>query len=417
MSLYRALTWAATPLAGPLLDHRLARAREDPARLSERLGHASIPRPPGVLLWTHAASVGESLAVLPLLDGLRGAHPAWSLLMTTGTVSAATLLVDRLPAGCFHQFVPLDLPAAAARFLDHWRPDAALWVESELWPNLLAMTRARGVPTALVNGRMSARSFARWRCAPGLARSLVGGFTVALARSEVDAERLRALGAPGARYLGDLKEAAPPLPVDERELAALRRSVAASPIWVAASTHPGEEEICARAHDTLAPCLPLLHTVIVPRHPERGPAIVEALARGGRAVTRRSLGEQPRPGIHVADSLGVLGLYYRVADVALVAGSLLFTGGHNPLEAARLGRPLLFGRHMANFAEAAGRLTACGAAEIVDAETLPAALGRLFDDPALRATRSRAAQDATAHGARVLDRVAAALRPVLDPIG
>ncbi len=275
--------WAAAAIAPALplhLRRRAARGKEDAARLSERYGEGA-DRPAGRLLWVHAASVGESVSVLPLLEALAARDPALRFLLTTGTVTSARLLVDRIPraiaARVAHRFAPLDVPRWVARFLDGWRPDAAVFVESELWPNLIAATRARGIPMALVNARMSARAAARWARAPGFARRVLSAFTLVLAQTEADAARFRALGAAGATSPGNLKIAAPPLPADAAELVRLRALVGDRPAWVAASTHPGEEALVMAAHRRLVAAHPRLLTIIVPRHPHRG-AEVAALA-------------------------------------------------------------------------------------------------------------------------------------------
>ena len=269
---WRLAASAAAPLLPAYLRRRVARGKEVPDRLTERFGEGAA-RPAGPLLWLHAASVGETLSILPLIEALGRAMPSLRFLVTTGTVTSATLLGQRLPAALAprvaHRFVPLDVPRWVARFLDGWRPDAAVFAESELWPNLIAAAAARGIPLALVNARMSDRSAAWWRRAPGLARAVLDPFRLVLAQTEGDAARLRALGAP-AHCLGNLKYAAAPLPVDAGELDRLRGLLAGRPAWLAASTHPGEEAIVIAAHRRLAAAHPGLLTMIVPRHPERG---------------------------------------------------------------------------------------------------------------------------------------------------
>ncbi|HEY0832885.1 MAG TPA: glycosyltransferase N-terminal domain-containing protein, partial [Azospirillum sp.] len=204
-SLYRGLTSIAGPAVRFYLDRRRAAGKEDPQRQAERLGHASHPRPDGPLVWFHAASVGEANSILVLVDRLLERAPDLTVLLTTGTVTSAALMGRRLPARAIHQYVPVDLPDAVARFLDHWRPDLVLWIESEIWPNLLGAIRTRGIPAALVNARMSARSFARWRRLPGFIGGLLGTFRVALAQTDADAGRLRALGAANVACVGNLK--------------------------------------------------------------------------------------------------------------------------------------------------------------------------------------------------------------------
>jgi 3-deoxy-D-manno-octulosonic-acid transferase len=420
------LAWrlGATLLA-PLLPWHLARrarrGKEIPERLAERRGEAAA-RPPGRLFWLHAASVGETISVLPVIEAMAAQDPALSFLVTTGTVTSAEMLARRLPpalaARVAHRFAPLDVPAWAARFLDGWRPDAGAFVESELWPNLLAEAAARHLPMALVNARMSPRSAARWQRMPGLARATLGSFRLVLARSAGDAARLAALGAQGARCPGDLKAAAPPLPADPEALAALRQAIGARPVFLAGSTHPGEEAMVVAAHRALAADIPDLLTVIVPRHPERGPAIAAEVAAAGLSVDRRAAGELPGRdvAVHVADTLGELGLFYRLASVALVGGSLVPHGGQNPLEPARLGSPILFGPHMHNFEEPEARLLAAGGAIRLDGPAMlaPAVRDVLSRPDHGRSLAEAAAMVADAH-AGLPDRVAEALLGLLPP--
>jgi len=365
-------TWhvGATLLAPALRLHLRRRARqgkEIPGRLPERLGHGAA-RPPGRLFWLHAASVGETLSLLPVLEAMAAAAPDLHLLLTTGTVTSARLLASRLPEALRprvqHRFLPLDVPLWCTRFLRGWQPDAAAFVESELWPNLLRATARQGVPMALVNARMSATSARRWGWAPGLGRQVLGGFRLVLAQTQADAARLTGLGASRVQCLGNLKDAAPPLPADPAALAALRQAVGRRPLWLAASTHPGEEAQVLAAHAAMAPRLPGLLTIIVPRHPERGAAVAAEASAAGLVATQRSRGHLPGPetAVYVADTLGELGLFYRLARLAFIGGSLVPHGGQNPLEPARLGCAIMLGPHSWNFADPVGRLLAAEAA-------------------------------------------------------
>lgn len=388
LALYRAAAAAGGWPIRQFLRRRLRLGKEDPVRLAERMGQAGIPRPPGPLVWVHGASVGESLSALPLIEALRRARPAADVLVTTGTVTSAALLAERLPRGVPHQYVPLDRPQWARAFMAHWKPDTVLWVESELWPNLLGEVAERRVPAVLVNARMSERSFRRWRrFAPGSARRLLATFEHCLAQSEQDAERFARLGARGVACLGNLKAAAPPLPVDEAALDRLRRDWGERPRWLAASTHDGEELLCARVHRRLAGDHPGLLTVIVPRHADRGGAIAAALRAEGFAVAQRSLDEpvDAATDVYLADSMGELGLFYRICPIAVIGKSLVGRGGQNPVEAARLGCAVLYGPHMDNFPEVAPALEAAGGAvRVADEAGLEAALRRLLSDPAER---------------------------------
>ncbi len=416
LALYKGLTFAGGPLIALYLAGRRRRGREDTGRFRERLGIPGRARPEGPLVWLHAASVGETLSVLPLIERLDRDRPDLGLLMTTGTVTSAHIAAGRLPERAIHQYVPVDRGSYVRRFLDHWRPDATLWIESEFWPNLLSATQARAVPLALVNGRVSDRSYARWQRWPGLIRTLLGGFALSLGQTERDAERLRKLGARNAKCVGNLKSAAPPLPADEAALADLRAALGSRPRWLAASTHAGEEEIAGEVHKGLAGRFPGLVTLVVPRHPYRGAAIAAALRGRGLGVAQRSADEAigPETDVYVADTLGELGIFYRLAGVVFVGGSLVPHGGQNPLEPARLDSALLFGPHMMNFREMTEALLAAGAAQTVaDGEALTDEAGRLIGDDEARRAAAEATERVAAHRAGALERVLAAIAPHL----
>lgn len=418
LAAYRALTVALGPVLSLYLGRRLARGKEDPERFAERRGIASAARPPGPLVWVHAASVGEAVSMLSLIDRLLVERPALRVLVTTGTVTSARLLASRLPGDrAWHQYVPVDRPSYVRRFLDHWHPDLALWVESELWPNLITETHARGIPLLLLNGRMSLRSFQGWRKVPGLVAPLLRSFALCLAQDGVQADRLMRLGASDATTVGDLKAAAAALPVDEAAFAEFAAAVAGRPLWLAASTHEGEEETVLAAHRLLAREHPGLLTILAPRHPARGDAIAALMRERGLAAARRSRGEAATPAaeIYLADTLGELGLFYRSAGIAFIGGSLARRGGHNPLEAALLDCAILHGPDMSNCAAMARALAAAGATlTVTDAPSLAAAVGRLLNDPLERAARAAAAAGVAAHNRDVLDAVLTRLAPWLD---
>lgn len=417
--LYRALTRLSRPLVLAYLAYRRRRGKEDLRRFGERLGRPGMARPTGPLVWVHAASVGEATTMLGLIERLLHAQEALQILITTGTVASARLLEQRLPPRARHQFVPVDLPDAVARFLDHWRPSLALWVESELWPNLILATHARGIPLVLVNGRLSTRSYRHWRWSPGLIAPVLECFALCLAQDGKQASRLVRLGARRVAEAGDLKSAAERLPVDARELARLKCQIGARPLWLAASTHAGEEEVAAKVHERLSSEYPELLTIIVPRHPLRGESIGKMLATRGLSAARRSAGEiiTPRTGVYVADTMGELGLFYNLAGIAFIGGSLSRKGGHNPFEAARLICAVLHGPDMSNCAVMAAALAAAGASETVnDAEGLAHAVSALLSKPEERASRAAAGAEAAARSANVLDRVIEQLAPWLDPL-
>jgi 3-deoxy-D-manno-octulosonic-acid transferase len=418
-ALYRGVAALAEPALDLFLRRRLARGKEDPLRWRERKGLSERPRPLGKLLWIHGASMGEARSALPLLAALRAPYPDLSVLFTTGSRTSAEMLARELDAPrAFHQFVPLDVPRWVGRFLDHWRPDAALWLESELWPNLLGALAARNVPAALINARLTERSAKRWAAARHVFAPPLDAFACALAQSEADAERLRRLGFPHARALGNLKHDAPVLPADETAHAALRAAIGARPVWLAASTHPREEAEILAAHSRVRETHANALLVLAPRHAERGQDIAQACHAAGLPASRRALGEAPDRSVYVADTMGEMGLLYRAANLVFVGGSLEPHGGQNPLEPARLGAALAFGPSMENFGELARDLQACGAATcVIDPESLAAWVRAGFDDPAQAARAGDAARAFAKQGEGTIGRVLKALEPVLAGLG
>lgn len=424
LGLYRALTIALGPAIRVYLNRRRARGKEDPARSPEREGIASRPRPDGKLIWLHAASVGESISALCLIERLIDDWPDASVLVTTGTVTSAQIMADRLPDGAFHQYIPVDRPAWIARFLDHWHPDMALWMESEFWPNLLQGVSTRNIPLILINARISPSSFKGWQRVPRTIARLLDCFSLCLAQSEADAERLRILGARSVSSPGNLKFSASPLPVDQSSLAAMMETIGQRPVWLASSTHDGEDQAVIAAHRTLAGQHPKLLTIIVPRHPVRGPAIEELAAAQGHRVARRSDNPTIRPTIrpdteiYVADTVGELGLFYRLTPVAFIGGTLIPHGGQNLLEAAKLGCAIIHGPSMTNFTAIADEMRQAGATEIIDhADCLAPAVGRLLQDSAQHAERIAAAARVADAKDGILDAVMAELSPFLTRPG
>lgn len=382
MGLYRILTDLTAPLIALYLRVRRARGREDALRFSERLGHASAPRPKGYLVWCHAASVGEAMSVLALIRAIRETQPRWSVLLTTGTVTSANLVRSRLPHGVIHQYVPVDRWPYVTRFLDHWKPDMGLWVESELWPNMLAALKERKVPAALLNGRMSEKSYRRWRLIPGGARRMLEVFDLGLAQTGSEANRFAALGLKDVRAIGNLKFAADPLPCDDAALARLKEQIATRPVWLMASTHEGEEEIALRAHKKLALHRPDLLTIIAPRHPARAATILELVAKENLSVAARSLGQDvtANTSIYLADTMGEMGTFYRLCPLVCLAGSFTW-GGHNPIEPAQLGCTILFGPRMDNFLVMADDILAHGAArQLADEDELSETLAFMMEN-------------------------------------
>lgn len=419
LSLYRVASIAAGPLVRAYLSVRKARGKEDHTRFSERLGRPGIARPEGPLVWAHAASVGESLSLLPLVERLVKDKPGLNVLVTTGTVTSAGLMAERLPEGAFHQYIPVDRVAYVRPFLEHWRPDLAFWAESEFWPNLIVETEARKVPMILINGRISPKSYSGWLRFGGLIKKVLACFDLCLAQAEVDAERLGRLGAVSVKYVGNLKFAAAPLPADEEELANIQNALGDRPLWLAASTHPGEEMIAANMHRRLSASYHGLITIIVPRHPNRGAEIADQLGTQGHAVSRRSESEaiNSETDIYLADTIGELGLFLRLAGIVFMGKSLVPLGGQNPLEAAKLGCAIIHGPHMMNFEDISKRLDSASAAvEVADEEALETEVRRLLEDDSGRERMADAAADFAAAEAGVLEAILGELAPYLDSL-
>ena len=351
LKLYRALSLCASPLLPFWLKLRVRKGKEDPLRYREKLGHIAMNRPDGKLIWIHASSVGESLSVLPLLEEIRKHAPSAALLVTTVTRSSANLLEKKLPDGVIHQYAPVDHPRAVRKFLQHWQPDLALFVESEIWPNLISLTHQTGCEMRLVNGRMSRNSFEKWKKYPAVMTKLLDCFTTIYPQNMKSKDYFRELGAQELKHLGNLKYDAPPLPADPKISGEIIAAVGARPRWLAASTHPGEEAMAGQVHLVLRELHEDLLTIIVPRHHTRGAAIAEELRAKGLQVARRSEGEviSAETDIYIADSMGELGIFYRIAEIVFIGGSLVPHGGQNPLEAARLDCAIILGPHMDNF--------------------------------------------------------------------
>ncbi len=417
LALYRLATEFGAPLISIYLKRRLKRGKEDAPRFNERLGKTERPRPDGHLVWMHGASVGESLSMLPVIKEIVARANAPTVLVTTGTVTSARLMAERLPEGAIHQYVPVDRLPYVAKFLDHWRPDVAFWWESELWPNLITETHQRGIPMLLVNARMSPPSFKRWTRWISLARSLLRKFDVVLAQTEPDADRFRALGAKLVERMGNLKFAVPPLPCDEGTLAEIRARTGLRPMWLAASTHAGEEKIAWEVHQRLSPKHPDLLTVIVPRHPHRGGEIAEMLRGDGADVAVRSNSEPvtPRTMVYLADTMGELGLFFRLAPIVFMGKSLVPAGGQNPIEPARLGAAVISGPHAWNFKEITDAMVEHGGLEIVtDGDGLATAIAADLADPGRAQARAHAALSYAEQESKVLETFIDRISPHLD---
>lgn len=420
LALYRAASGLLAALAPMLLRTRARKGKEDPARLPERLGVASAARPEGPLLWLHAASVGESLIARLLIAALAARRPDLSFLLTTGTVTSARLIADRPPPRTLHQFAPVDAPSVVAAFLDHWRPDAGVFLESELWPNLILAAHERGAPLALLNARMTPKSADGWRRAPASAAHLLNAFAVIQAADTRTAEALAGLSGRDVPCPGNLKLAAPAPAPDPAALKAVRAAVGARPVWLAASTHAGEEAIIADAHLKLAIAAQDALLILAPRHPDRADDLARDFAARGLIAARRSRGETPRKDqpVWLWDTLGELSLAYAAAPVALVAGSLVpGVGGHNPVEPAQLGAAILTGPHVGNFEDVFDALVEADACAVVlppDADALARSVAGLWGDPAGARGLAARARTLTQGGPGVLEAALGGVLPLLE---
>lgn len=399
LPLYRAASVGLGPL-GPLFllwRAKLSRAnlgRQEHARISERLGRPGLARPEGRLAWLHGASAAEALALLPLHDKLGSV--GFHVVLTTSGSSMASLAALRLPPKSLHQFAPLDVPKFMARFLDHWRPDIVLIGQSELWPNLIVETSRREIPLALVNARLSARSFLIWRNAPGLIGALMRRIDICLAQTENDAKRFAKFGARRVRVCGNPAYDLAPRPVDGPVLARLVARLGARPTWAAIATDPGEEEIVLEVHRRVAREFPDLVTIIAPRQAKRRFDIALRAAKLG--LTARfgasDHANEPLPEIYIASAAGEVGLFYRAASVIFMGKSFCQGGGINPVEPAKLGCAILHGPDVGDFEEAYAALDGAGGAVMAsDAAALASELALLLFDAAELRAMARAAAD------------------------
>ena len=417
LSLYSIAGSAAFPFIGPYVAYRASRGKEDRQRRHERYGVAGQDRPNGPVIWVHAASVGETGAVIPLIE--RILDVGIRVVLTTGTVTSAKIVDERLGQQVIHQYVPLDLKPAVERFLDHWQPDLAIIAESEIWPTTILALGRRRVPQVLVNGRLSDRSFKSWQKRPHLAEALFENLAFVVAQSELDGERFRALGARPVTVSGNLKLDTDPPPFDPRMHKRLTGQINDRPTWAAVSTHPGEEEIAGAVHAQLKSRHEGLLTIIVPRHPERGDAVAADLAKRGLTVARHSLNEPVRPEVDVllGDTIGDMGLYLRLTEIAFMGRSMAAEGGQNPIEPAMLETAVLSGENVQNFRDTYTQLVEGGGAGLVkDRDELASAVSYLLNNNAARHKMGAAAFATVEEMRGALDRTLRALDPFIHPL-
>jgi 3-deoxy-D-manno-octulosonic-acid transferase len=411
---YRTVIAMLEPAVVGLLYWRRRKGLEDRTRLGERKGYPSRQRPAGHVAWVHGASVGEALSIIPLVERLT--QRGMSVLVTSGTRTSAALVTRRLPPGAFHQFVPLDVPRYVRRFLDHWQPSIALVAESEIWPNTIVELERRQISLILVNGRMSARSFRRWQRLPHVIGALLERFSLCITQTMEDAERLARLGAPRVAVAGNLKFDVPPPPADPRVVAHFSGLIAGRPVWFAASTHPGEEEAIIAVHRALTSRFPHLLTMIAPRHPHRGAEVAAIAERAGLRTGRRSGNMHPdrATDVYIADTIGEMGLFYRLSPVVLMGGSLIPHGGQNPIEPAKLGAAILHGPHVHNFTEVYAAMdSARGALAVDDSPALARALNQLLSNTALMREMARAAGESVQALGGAVERTLQSIEPFI----
>ncbi len=414
LKLYAGLTRLLHGVTPGLLRSRARKGKEDPARWRERLGETATPRPRGPVVWFHGVSVGESLSALPVIERLRAERPDIAILITTATTTSAEILAKRMPAGVIHQFAPVDTPQAARTFLDHWRPGLAVFIESDIWPNLLAELTQRGVPYGLLSARITEKTYNGWQAWRGAMRQVLSGYSLVMAQDRDSEQRLMAMGVVPAA-MANLKTVGAPLDIDETALRALDALIGERRVLLAASTHFGEDVLIAHALEPYIRDGDLL--ILVPRHPLKAQDIridIEAL---GLHVAQRALKEPVTAGtqVYLADTLGELGLFFSLADLIVMGGSFQSgVGGHNPLEPARLGKSVITGPDVFNWQGVFDQLIDAGGAFKVDsASDLAFLVGELRSRPEAIAVADRAALEVSQGEAGTLDRVWTALLPLL----
>ena len=407
IKIYNALITILYPLViKRYVEKRKQKGKEDITRFNERIGRPKMPRPEGRLFWLHGASVGESVSMLPLINRILETYPDAHVMVTTGTVTSADVMQKRLPERAFHQFIPIDNPIFTTRFVKYWHPDVALWFESEFWPAVLSSIKRKNIPLILINGRISNKTFKRWQQFDFICKELLGCFSLCLGQSEEDAYRLRVLGAKDAVCLGNLKYAGLPLPIDERAKDDLLKQIGSRPLWLASSTHNDEEVRVAKVHKRLKEKFSDLLTIIAPRHPHRGKEVAAELNRLGLTTALRSAQEMitPKTDIYIADTIGEMGLWYDIAGIVFIGGSLIPHGGQNFIEPSRVRDAVIVGPHMHNFTDAMSRAKKADAVmQVVDTEELGEVVSELLANKNLLEAKQSLAYNWAASETKVLD--------------
>ena len=407
IKLYNTLITILYPLViNRYIKKRLANGKEDKQRFNERTGRPRLKRPEGKLIWLHGASVGESVSMLPLIQKILDTYPDAHVMVTTGTVTSADVMNKRLPDRAFHQFIPIDNPIFTTRFVKHWQPDVALWFESEFWPAMLSSIKRKNIPLILINGRISNKSFKRWQQFDFISKELLSCFSLCLGQSEEDAYRLQVLGARSTMCLGNLKYAGLPLPIDRDKETALLKQIGKRPLWLASSTHDDEELRIAKIHKRLKEKFPGLLTIIAPRHPQRGSEIKESIEKLGLKTALRSAGEKITPtiDIYIADTIGEMGIWYDIAKIVFIGGSLIPHGGQNFIEPSRVRDAVIVGPHMHNFTDAMNRAKKADAIiQVTDTVELEEIVAQLLENKDLLEAKASLAYNWANSEAKVLD--------------
>lgn len=407
IKLYNTLITILYPLViKRYIKKRLANGKEDRQRFNERIGRPKLKRPEGRLIWLHGASVGESVSMLPLIQKILDTYPDAHVMVTTGTVTSADVMNKRLPDRAFHQFIPIDNPVFTTRFVKHWQPDVALWFESEFWPAMLSSIKRKNIPLILINGRISNKSFKRWQQFDFISKELLSCFSLCLGQSEEDAYRLQVLGARTTMCLGNLKYAGLPLPIDRDKEDELVKQIGKRTLWLASSTHDDEELRIAKVHKRLKEKFPGLLTIIAPRHPQRGKEIQETIENLGLKTALRSAGEKitPTVDIYIADTIGEMGLWYDIAKIVFIGGSLIPHGGQNFIEPSRVRDAVIVGPHMHNFTDAMNRAKKADAIiQVTDTLELEEIIAQLLENRDLLEAKASLAYNWANSEAKVLD--------------
>lgn len=419
LKIYNTLIRFLYPIAiSRYIEKRKKRGKEDIKRFNERVGRPIKPRPEGKLIWMHGASVGESISMLPLIQRLLEVYPNAHVMVTTGTLTSAEIMAKRLPERAFHQYLPIENPVFATRFLKHWKPDIALWFESEFWPAMLSCIKRKNIPLILVNGRISNKSFKRWQQFDFIIKEILECFTLCLGQSDEDEYRLRVLGAKNTMCLGNLKYAGLPLPVDENKKQEIAEQITGRTVWLVSSTHDDEEFKIARFLKDLQKKVPNLLTFMAPRHPQRGSEIKQRLQKElGLNVALRSANEKitEKTDVYVADTIGELGIWYDLIPLVFIGGSLIPHGGQNFIEPSRSRDAVIVGPHMYNFADAMNRAKKADAViQVNDVLELMETVENLLTHPDLLEAKRSLAYNWANGEAKVLEGIVEKIKAYLD---